>query len=170
MTINTRGGGVTHAHTHTHTHIPDKGQQCSLVLIQSRLVRWLVVCFIVRRVSVCALSIGCAPHACEYRLVGCAYAKKSVWLSLLYIHTHTIYTYTHTGRDSTAHKMVCAVLSLACVCVRVCCCCCCCGVRLRWGRNVVGIVSVVVVAAVAAAAAAADMIPRLFIHIVVVVW
>jgi hypothetical protein len=35
---------------------------------------------------------------------------------------------------------------------------------------VVGIVSVVVVAAVAAAAAAADMIPRLFIHIVVVVW
>ena len=158
MTINTRGGGVTHTHT------PDKGQQCSLVLIQSRLVSWLVVCFIVRRVSVCALSIGCAPHACEYRLVGCAYAKKSVWLSLLYIpYTHI---YTHTGRDSTAHKIVCAVLSLACVCVRVCCWCC--GVRLRWGRNVVGIVSVVVVVAAVAAAAAADMIPRLFIHIVVV--
>lgn len=163
MTINTRGGGVTH----THTHIPDKGQQCSLVLIQSRLVRWLVVCFIVRRVCVCPLYW---VRTARVRVsVGwlCIRQKKRVALSP--IHTHTIYTHIHTGRDGTAHKMVCAVLSLACVCVRVCCCCC--GVRLRWGRNVVGIVSVVVaVAAVAAAAAAADMIPRLFIHIVVVVW
>ena len=161
MTINTRGGGVTH----THTHIPDKGAavQPSVNPVPSRPLGWWSVSSSV--VCVCALSIGCAPHACEYRLVGCAYAKKSVWLSLLYIpYTHI---YTHTGRDSTAHKIVCAVLSLACVCVRVCCCCCC-GVRLRWGRNVVGIVSVV--AAAVAAAAAADMIPRLFIHIVVVVW
>jgi len=119
MTINTRGGGVTHAHTHT--HIPDKGQQCSLVLIQSRLVRWLVVCFIVRRVSVCALSIGCAPHACEYRLVGCAYAKKSVWLSLLYIHIP--YTHTYTQAETAQRTKWCVLCCLwrvfVCVCVVV---------------------------------------------------
>ena len=165
MTINTRGGGVTHTHTHTHTR-QGAAVQPSVNPVPSR-PRWLVVCFIVRRVCVCALSIGCAPHACEYRLVGCAYAKKSVWLSLLYIHIP--YTHTHRQRQHSAQNGVCCAVSGVCLCACVCCCCCC-GVRLRWGRNVVGIVSVVVVAAVAAAAAAADMIPRLFIHIVVVVW
>ena len=117
MTINTRGGGVTH----THTHIPDKGQQCSLVLIQSRLVRvgwWSVSSSVV---CVCALSIGCAPHACEYRLVGCAYAKKSVWLSLLYIpYTHI---YTHTQAETAQRTKLCVLCCLwrvfVCVCVVV---------------------------------------------------
>ena len=166
MTINTRGGGVTHTHTHTHTR-QGAAVQPSVNPVPSRP---LVGGLFHRPSCVCV----CVPS-----LLGAHRTRASIgWLavhtpkkacgSLSYTytyHTHTI----HTGRDSTAHKMVCAVLSLACVCVRVCCCCCCCGVRLRWGRNVVGIVSVVVVAAVAAAAAA-DMIPRLFIHIVVVVW
>src|SRR3546814_20720614 len=105
MTINTRGGGVTHTHT------PDKGQQCSLVLIQSRLVRWLVVRALLRvRVSVGWL---------------CIRQKKSVWLSLLYIHTHTIYTYTHphTQAETAQRTKLCVHCCLwrvfVCVCVVV---------------------------------------------------
>ncbi len=117
-------------YTHTpHTSYNNKGQQCSLVLIQSRLVRWLV---------------------CEYGWLAVHTPKKKKACGSL------SYTYTHSTAQHSTQFCV--------LCWRVCVCCCC-GVRLRWGRNVVGIVSVAVAVAVAAAAAAADMIPRCYLYI-----
>lgn len=117
MTINTRGGGVTHTHTHTRQGAavqPSVNPVPSRPLVGGLFHRPSCVC-------VCALSIGCAPHACEYRLVGCAYAKKSVWsLSYTYTyHTHIPYTQAETAQRTKWCVLCCLWRVFVCVCVVV---------------------------------------------------
>jgi hypothetical protein len=119
MTINTRGGGVTHAHTHTHTHTRQGAAvQPSVNPVPSRP---LVGGLFHRPSCVCVCPLYWVRTARVRVSVGwlCIRQKKRVALSPIHTHTYHIHIHTHRQRQHSAQNGVCCAVSGVCLCACV---------------------------------------------------